>query len=178
MKPSVRQMSALVTVAVLSFFLSACGSVAPEAEDVPTSTTSSEASAKGSVASEDSPVAGQAGEKVEALGSFPKGEIKVVTDANFRKEVLMSDRPVLVNFGAEWCGPCKMVARTLQEIADEQDSLIIAKMNVDENPLTSSSYFITSLPTLNVYQGGQIVKTIIGAKPKAALLAELVLYVR
>ena len=173
MKPSARQMSALVTVAVLSFFLSACGSGAPEAVDVPTSTTSSEASAKGSVASEDSPKAGQAGEEVEALGSFPEGEIKVVTDANFGKEVLMSDKPVLVNFWAEWCGPCRMNDRILQEIAAEQDSLIIAKINVDENPSTQSTYGITFLPTLHVYQGGQIVKTIIGPKPKAALVAEL-----
>ena len=101
------------------------------------------------------------------------GEIKVVTDANFDEEVLMSDKPVLVDFWAEWCGPCKKIGPILQEIAAEQDSLIIAKMNVDENPSTPGSYGITSIPTLNVYQGGQIVKTIIGAKPKAALVADL-----
>jgi thioredoxin 1 len=101
------------------------------------------------------------------------GEIKVVTDANFAEEVLMSDKPVLVDFWAEWCGPCKKIGPILQEIAAEQDSLIIAKMNVDENPSTPSTYGITSIPTLNVYQGGQIVKTIIGAKPKAALVADL-----
>ena len=101
------------------------------------------------------------------------GEIKVVTDANFAEEVLMSDKPVLVDFWAEWCGPCKKIGPILQEIAAEQDSLIIAKMNVDENPSTPSTYAITSIPTLNVYQGGQIVKTIIGAKPKAALVADL-----
>ena len=173
MKPSARQMSALVSVAVLSFFLSACGSDAPEAVDVPTSTTSSETSVKGSAASEDSLETEQTGEEVEALGSFPKGEIKVVTDTNFSKEVLMSDKPVLVEFWAEWCGPCRMIDPILQEIAAEQDSLIIAKINVDENTSTPSTYGITSIPTLHVYQGGQIVKTIIGAKPKAALLADL-----
>ena len=173
MEPSARQMSVLVSVAVLSFFLSACGSDAPDAVDVPTSTTLSETSVKGSVASQEFLEAEQTGEEVEALGSLPKGEIKVVTDANFDKEVLMSDKPVLVDFWAEWCGPCRQIGPILQEIAAEQDSLIIAKINVDENPSTPSTYGITSIPTLNVYQGGQIVKTIIGAKPKAALLAEL-----
>lgn len=101
------------------------------------------------------------------------GEIKVVTDANFAEEVLLSDKPVLVDFWAEWCGPCKKIGPILAEIALEHDALIIAKMNVDENPSTPASYGISSIPTLNVYVGGQIVKTIIGAKPKAALIADL-----
>ncbi|MCF8530681.1 MAG: thioredoxin [Candidatus Nanopelagicales bacterium] len=101
------------------------------------------------------------------------GEIKFVTDANFAEEVLMSDKPVLVDFWAEWCGPCKKIAPILEEIAAEHDSLVIAKLNVDENPSTAASYGITSIPTMNVYQGGQIVKTIIGAKPKAAMVADL-----
>ncbi len=104
------------------------------------------------------------------------GATKQVTDASFADDVLMSDKPVIVDFWAEWCGPCKMVAPILEEIAKEHDSVVIAKLNVDENPQTAASYGITSIPTMNVYQGGQIVKTIIGAKPKAALLADLAPY--
>ena len=101
---------------------------------------------------------------------------KTVTDASFADDVLMSDKPVIVDFWAEWCGPCKMVAPILEEIATENPGLVIAKLNVDENPQTAATYGITSIPTLNVYKGGQIVKTIIGAKPKAALLADLAPY--
>jgi thioredoxin 1 len=104
------------------------------------------------------------------------GATKIVTDASFADDVLMSEKPVVVDFWAEWCGPCKMVAPILEEIAAEHDGIVIAKMNVDENPTTPASYGITSIPTMNVYQGGQIVKTIIGAKPKAALLADLAPY--
>lgn len=102
------------------------------------------------------------------------GSTKVVTDATFDADVLNSDKPVIVDFWAEWCGPCRMVAPILEEIATEYDGkIVVAKLNVDENPQIAASYGITSIPTMNVYSGGQVVKTIIGAKPKAALLADL-----
>jgi thioredoxin 1 len=101
------------------------------------------------------------------------GATQTVTDASFSADVLNSTKPVLVDFWAEWCGPCKMVGPILEEIAAGTENLIIAKMNVDENPQTAASYGITSMPTMSVFQGGQIVKTIIGAKPKAALMADL-----
>jgi thioredoxin 1 len=104
------------------------------------------------------------------------GAPKIVTDASWADDVLMNDKPVIVDFWAEWCGPCKMVAPILAEIAAQHDNIVVAKLNVDENPSTAASYGITSIPTMNVYQGGEVVKTIIGAKPKAALLADLAPY--
>jgi len=102
---------------------------------------------------------------------------KTVTDATFEADVLGSASPVLVDFWAVWCGPCKMVAPILDEIADAHvGTITVAKLNVDENPVTAAAWGITSIPTLNVYQGGELVKQIIGAKPKAALLAELADY--
>jgi len=100
--------------------------------------------------------------------------LKTVTDATFTEEVLMSDKPVLVDYWAVWCGPCRMIAPILEEIdAAHSDKLQIAKLNVDENPRTASDYGIVSIPTLIVFQGGRVVKQIIGAKPKAALLKDL-----
>ena len=99
---------------------------------------------------------------------------KVVTDATFTTEVLQSDTPVLVDFWAEWCGPCKMVAPVLEEIAAEHaGKLTVAKVNIDENPEVARQYRIMSIPTMSVFSGGQVVKTIVGAKPKTALLKDL-----
>ena len=97
-----------------------------------------------------------------------------VTDETFLADVLQHDKPVVVDFWAAWCGPCRAVDPILDEIAGENaEKIKIVKLNVDENPQTAASYGVTSIPTINVYQGGQVVKTIIGAKPKAALLRDL-----
>ena len=99
---------------------------------------------------------------------------KTVTDATFDTEVLGSDKPVLVDFWAEWCGPCKMVAPVLEEIAVENaDKITIAKVNIDENPEIARRYQIMSIPTMSVFAKGEVVKSIVGAKPKAALMRDL-----
>ncbi|MGI5166126.1 thioredoxin [Spirillospora sp. CA-253888] len=100
--------------------------------------------------------------------------MKAVTDADFDTEVLKSDKPVLVDFWAEWCGPCRMVAPILEEISKEHgDKLDIVKLNIDENPKVPAQYGVMQIPTMNVYKGGEVVKQIMGAKPKAALLRDL-----
>ena len=99
--------------------------------------------------------------------------IVTLTTSTFDETVASSDKPILVDFWAEWCGPCRMVSPILEELAGEHDEIVVAKLNVDENPSTAAQYGITSIPTMNVYSGGKVVKQIIGAKPKAALIADL-----
>jgi thioredoxin 1 len=100
-----------------------------------------------------------------------------VTDASFESAVLKSDKPVVVDFWATWCGPCKMVAPVLDEIAGEnKDKLTVAKLDIDANPATARDYQVMSIPTMIVFQDGKPVKQIVGAKPKAALLSDLADY--
>jgi thioredoxin 1 len=99
---------------------------------------------------------------------------KSVTDADFQTEVLESDKPIMVDFWAEWCGPCRAVSPILDAIAAENsDKLSIVKLNVDDNPETAEKYGITSIPAMFVFDKGEVVKRVIGAKPKPALEADL-----
>ena len=99
---------------------------------------------------------------------------KKVTDETFEADVLKNDKPVLVDYWAEWCGPCKMVAPVLDAIAEEHgDKLDIVKLNVDENPAVTQKYGILNIPTLGVFKNGEVVKELVGARSKSALLREL-----
>ncbi len=96
-----------------------------------------------------------------------------VTDVNFQAEVLESAEPVLVDFWAPWCGPCRIVQPHLEELAGERDDLRVVKLNVDDNPQTAASYSVMSIPTLLLFRNGQVAHQIIGALPKHRLVQEL-----
>lgn len=101
------------------------------------------------------------------------GNIKDVTDNNFDAEVLESSTPVLVDFWAPWCGPCRVIAPSLEEIAHERDDIRIVKLNVDENQQTAAKYDVLSIPTLILFKNGQVAHKVIGALPKQRLEQEL-----
>jgi thioredoxin 1 len=97
-----------------------------------------------------------------------------VTDTNFQNEVLKSDKPVLLDFWAEWCGPCKMIAPVVEEIAKEYDGkLKVGKVDVDSNQQTSMEYGVRSIPTLLIFKGGKVVDQLIGAVPKKMLTEKI-----
>ena len=101
------------------------------------------------------------------------GALNEVTDANFQAEVIEADTPVLVDFWAPWCGPCRVVGPVLEEIASEREGLKIVKLNVDENQQTAAKFEVLSIPTMILFKGGEPAKKIIGAYPKKRLEAEL-----
>ena len=95
---------------------------------------------------------------------------KAVTDSSFKADVIDSDKPVLVDFWAEWCGPCKMIGPALEEISDELgDKLTIAKVNIDENPYAPGQYGVRGIPTMILFKNGEPAATKVGAAPKSAL---------
>ena len=101
------------------------------------------------------------------------GNLTEVTDNNFAAEVLESGQPVLVDFWAPWCGPCRIIAPHLEELDGERDDLTVVKLNVDENPQVAAKYGIMSIPTLLLFKNGEVAKQIVGALPKSRLQQEL-----
>ncbi|HEY6777487.1 MAG TPA: thioredoxin [Thermoleophilaceae bacterium] len=101
------------------------------------------------------------------------GAINEVTDQNFQAEVLEGEKPVLVDFWAPWCGPCRIVQPHLEELAGEREDLRIVKLNVDDNPQTAARYGVMSIPTLLLFKQGQVAHQIIGALPKSRLVQEI-----
>jgi thioredoxin 1 len=101
------------------------------------------------------------------------GNLTEVTDNNFAAEVLEAGQPVLVDFWAPWCGPCRIIAPHLEELDSEREDLTVVKINVDENPQTAAKYGIMSIPTLILFKNGQVAKQVVGALPKSRLQQEL-----
>jgi thioredoxin len=101
------------------------------------------------------------------------GTLQDVSDANFQAEVIESDAPVLVDFWAPWCGPCRVVAPVLEEIASERPDLRIVKLNVDDNQQTAAAFDVLSIPTMILFKNGEVAKKIVGAYPKRKLEAEI-----
>ncbi len=99
--------------------------------------------------------------------------ISALNDSTFDEVIKSSDQPVVVDFWAEWCGPCKMIAPILEEIADEEQSITVAKLNVDDSPDVAMRYQVMSIPTLIVFKDGEVAKRMVGAKGKGQLLQEL-----
>ena len=98
----------------------------------------------------------------------------IISDDEFESEVINADKPVLVDFWAEWCGPCHMIAPYVKEIANEQEQFLkVAKLDIDENPMTPGRYGIMSIPTLMLFKDGEVVARITGAMPKDRLLAQI-----
>lgn len=97
----------------------------------------------------------------------------VITKENFESEVLKSDKPVLVDFWAAWCGPCKMLSPVIDEIAEERSDIKVGKINVDEQPELTSQFAVMSIPTLIVFKNGEIANKAIGVQPKDAILSML-----
>ena len=98
------------------------------------------------------------------------GKVVVVSDGEFEQTVLKSEIPVMVDFWAEWCQPCKMLAPTVEELAGEYDGkILVGKLNVDDNPNTSTNYGIRGIPTLLFFKGGQVVQQLVGVKSKAEI---------
>ena len=102
------------------------------------------------------------------------GNVLEISDANFQNEVMQSDQPVLVDFWAPWCGPCRMIAPMVEELASEnRGSFKVAKINIDDNPSAAQSYGVSSIPTLMIFKGGEVVERFVGVQPKNRLQAAI-----